>query len=142
MVRRTRKKHVSRDQAGKYFRVARALRRAAEDLSALAEEGDAYGNAIGIVIVHAAIAYTDSLCIAYGGFKSVAGEHERAADALKDALGRRVDTGRIKNLQAILKEKDTISYQGVYYVLEDSSLLLQQLHNFADWAEGVYRQRP
>ena len=142
MVRRGRRKAVDATQAARYLRVARALRRSGEDLSALAEESDRYGNAIAIVAIHAAIAYADALSVAYGGFKSAEGDHERAVDALQDALGARVDAGQVKALLAILKRKDAVSYQGVYFTTAEAAALVERLRGFADWAEEMYEGRP
>lgn len=142
MVKQYKRKTVEKGQALKYYRIARSLYRTAGDLDTLAEDGDACGNAIGIIIVHSAIAYTDALCIAYGGFKSTSGDHLRAVDALKDALGRRVEANQLKNLNRILKEKDSISYQGTYYVLDDARGLLAKLSEFRDWAERLFTERP
>jgi hypothetical protein len=129
-------------QAFKYFKVARALRRSADDLCEVAEEGDAYGNAVAIVAIHAAIAYADTLCIAFGGFKSVGGDHGRAVEALVAALGSRSDPGKVKTLQEILSEKDAVSYQGVYYAVSDARAMVDRLTAFAEWAEELYERRP
>ena len=120
--------------------VARGLRKSAADIVLLAEEG--HGNAIAIVAIHSAINYADALCIAYGGFKSSEGEHERAVDALKQALGNRTDSAQASKLLSILKEKDAASYQGVYYTLAQAQRLVRKLEAFADWAETMYDQRP
>lgn len=140
MVKRSRRKTVGRQQSGKYMTVARALRKSAADMSVIAE--DVHGNAIAIVAIHAAIGYADALCIAYGGFKSAEGEHERAVDALKHALGTRTDAKQVSKLLSIVKEKDTASYQGVYYTVAQARRLVRKLDVFAEWAETMYAQRP
>lgn len=141
MVRRGRRRAQDRNQAVKYHHVARALRRSASDLLEIADEGASYGNAIAIVAIHSAIAYADSLTIAYGGFKSVDGDHTRAVDALQAAMGSRVDPRRARLLLTMIKEKDSVSYQGVYYSLEDARGLIEKLNLFAEWAEGEYERR-
>lgn len=142
MVRRGRRKTLEPGQALKYYRVARALRASAMDLIEIADEESSYGNAIAIVAIHSAIAYADALTIAYGGFKSTEGEHERAVDAFQAALGARAEPGQVRILRAIIKEKDTVSYQGVYYTLGEARNLVERLNGFAEWAEGVYERRP
>lgn len=142
MVKRTRRKPVDPAQAPKYHRVARALRRSAMDLIELAGEGTTHGNAIAIVAIHAAIAYADALAIAYGGFKSAEGEHERAVEALQAALGARAEPEHVRALLAIIKKKDTASYQGVYYTIDEARVLVEKLNGFAEWAERMYEQRP
>lgn len=129
-------------QASKYHRVARALYQSAADLIEIADEPSSYGNAIAIVAIHSAIAYADALSIAYGGFKSAEGEHERAVETLQAALGARAEPGQVRALLAIIKKKDTASYQGVYYTVDEARGLVEKLNGFADWAEGMYEQRP
>ncbi len=142
MVKRGRRKTVDRHQAAKYIHVARALRKSLADLDTIAEDGDRYGNAMGIVAVHSAIAYADALSVAYGGFKSTEGDHERTVNALSAALGHRMDPDQAQQLLAIVKKKDTVSYQGVYYTVADARALIRRLDDFAAWAEDAYEQRP
>ena len=142
MVKRGRRTRTDRAQATKYHRVARALHRSAADLIEIAEDGALYGNAIAIIAIHSAIAYADMLTIAYGEFKSTGGDHERVADALREALGARVDADQLSALLSIVRKKDTASYQGVYYTVDDARDLLRKLGAFAEWAERAYRLRP
>ncbi|CAN5651085.1 hypothetical protein BH23GEM8_BH23GEM8_18600 [soil metagenome] len=142
MVKRGRRKSVDPAQAPRYYRVARALRQSAMDLIEIADDESSNGNAIAIVTIHSAIAYADALAIAYGGFKSTEGEHERAVEALQAALGARIDPGQVKDLLTIVKKKDTASYQGVYYTVGEARDLLRKLQRFADWAEVMYEKRP
>ena len=129
-------------QAGKYYKVAQSLAQAATDLAEVADDGDAYGNAMAIVSVHSAIAYGDALCIAFGGFKSTEGEHVAAVDVLADALGNRAPPDQIHQFRSILAEKDTIAYQGTFYTVVDARKVVSRLRAFADWAQTMYEQRP
>ena len=56
---------VDRSRVSGYLSVGRALHGTARDLAELAESR--YGNGMAIVAIHAAIAYTDALTVAYGG---------------------------------------------------------------------------
>jgi hypothetical protein len=127
-------------RAGRYFLVAQGLRNTARDLSTMAEPK--YGNGLAIVAIHAAIAYTDALTVAYGAFKSTDGDHTRAADALRRALGYRADAGQVRRLSGILDAKSHASYSGNYYTLADGQGILADLELFAGWAEEMYRNRP
>lgn len=49
---------------------------------------------------------------------------------------------RSRFLRSIIAEKDMVSYQGVYYTIEDARAVVQRLTLFADWASEIYRQRP
>jgi hypothetical protein len=142
MVKRGRRKRMDPSLAVKYHRVAKALERSATDLCDLAQDGDGYGNAVAIIAIHASIAHCDALSIAYGGFKSAEGNHERAAESLLAALGSRALPQQIKVLRSIISEKDTVSYQGVYYTVEDARGVLGRLREFAEWADEMYQQRP
>jgi len=142
MVRRGRRKTVARESAAKYFTVARALRSSAQDVADLANEDDSYGNALALIIIHSAIAYSDALSIAYGNVKSLEGDHLRTVDTLKTALGNRSDSDAIKKLTSILNEKDKVAYQGIYYSVENAKRLLKRFSAFADWAETTYDRRP
>lgn len=80
--------------------------------------------------------------VAYAGFKSTEGEHERAVETLQAALGARAEPGQLKALRAIIKEKDSVSYQGIYYTMAEARNLVEKLNGFAEWAEGIYERRP
>ncbi len=142
MVTRGRRKRVDRYQAGKYRNVGAALLESARALATIAEADDRYGNAIAVIAIHAAIAFNDAVTIAYGEIKSTEGDHERAADALMEALGGRVPRERVEQLRAVVKKKDSASYQGEYYAVADAMMVLGRAEAFAAWAEQMYRQRP
>ena len=114
-----------------------ALRKSVEDLISIADDGDVYGNAIGISAIHACIAYGDALCIKHGGFKSSEGEHVRAVEALREALGYRVEENALKAFRRVLAQKDQISYQGDYYTVADARGLVDDMTAFCDWATAV-----
>ena len=142
MVRRGRRKAMDPSTATKYHRVAKALAKTAGDLSVLAEDGDGYGNAIAIVAIHAAIAHADALSIAFGGFKSTEGDHDGAVDTLLAALGSRSDPAQVRLLRSIIAEKDTVSYQGIYFTTDDARAVVARLEAFAAWADQLFQQRP
>lgn len=133
---------IPRHRAKQYVRVVEGLSKGAEDLFKLAEPEDRYGNAIGVLAVHAAIAWTDALTIAYRGWKHTGSDHQKAADVLHQALGSRVPAKVRKTLRAILQTKEVVSYQGEYYRVEDAMTLLTRLRAYQGWAEERYEQRP
>lgn len=100
MVKRGQRRSTDPSQAAKYRRVGAALVESARVLQTVAEEGDRFGNAIGIVAVYAAIAYTDALTIAHAGYCSTKGDHRKAADALQAALTHRVEPPKLALLGA------------------------------------------
>jgi hypothetical protein len=142
MTGRSRQKRVDRAEAAKYLRVGESLLRSAEALAEIAVEGDPYGNAIGVVATHAAIAYNDALTIAYRQVKSTEGDHRRAADVLQDALGPAAPPAKVALLRSVLGAKDRVSYSGTFYRLDEARRLLSDVQGFGRWAHDMYEQRP
>lgn len=138
MVRTGSAKEVDSSQSEKYRRVGASLLASAQALASVAVPGDPYGNAIGVVAVHAAIAYNDALTIAFRGLKSTEGDHRKAADVLQRALGHRAHPDGVERLRSILTLKDRISYAGQYYTLDEARSLLRSAEAFAAWAEALY----
>jgi hypothetical protein len=127
-------------RAAKYLAIGRALHRNSQELEAISESR--YGNGLAIIAIHAAIAYTDALTIAYRGIKSQDGEHSRAADVLAHALGRNDDAGQVSRLRGILQAKSDASYSGQYYTLDDGKRIVREVTEFVRWAEGMMAARP
>jgi hypothetical protein len=142
MVRIGRAKDVDPSEAEKYRRVGESLLASARALEAVAVVGDPYGNAIGVVAVHSAIAYNDALCISFAGFKSTEGDHRKAADLLQRALKGRAEPGEVARLRSILALKDRVSYAGHLYRLDEAGSLLRDAEAFGAWAEQLYQERP
>ncbi|MGQ0816033.1 MAG: hypothetical protein ACT4O1_16500 [Gemmatimonadota bacterium] len=142
MAGRSRTRAADRSEAESYRRVGDALLESAIALSDLADEGGRYGNAIAIIAIHAAIAWTDTLTIAYGARKSTDGDHSRAADLLFEVLGSSRDENKIKVLRGVLSTKDRVSYTGSYYTARDAAQLLKRSAEFISWARGLYEKRP
>ncbi len=140
MVKRTTAKRVDRSQASKYAETGRVFLESARALADMADESAAYGNAIGLLSIHAAISYTDALTIAFGEKKST-GEHGRAADILRAVLGSKADDKQVKILRQVLLQKDTVSYQGDYYSLEEGRSLLERAEAYCEWARDTFETR-
>jgi len=142
MIRRSKSKQVPKHRAPEYARVAEGLYESAEALFTLADEGDRYGNAIGVLAVHAAIAWTDALTIRHKARKHTGSDHVKAADYLLEALGSRVSPDMRKKLTAILQTKEEVSYVGEYYRVADAMTLLTQLRAFREWAKEEFERLP
>lgn len=140
MVRLGRTKQEDRSRAAKYEGVGRALLRTARDLELMGEAK--YGNGLAIIAIHAAIAYTDALTVAYREIKSTDGEHLRAAEVLVHALGSLADPRQVDRLRGILDAKSHASYSGSFYTLQDGRDILQELERFVGWAEERLASRP
>jgi hypothetical protein len=140
MVKLGRTKQEDRSRAAKYEAVGRALLRTARDLALMGEAK--YGNGLAIIAIHAAIAYTDALTVAYREIKSTDGEHPRAVEVLVHALGSTADPRQVDQLRGILDAKSHASYSGNYYTLQDGRDILQELERFVEWAEERLASRP
>jgi hypothetical protein len=128
-------------RAVKYLALGRSLHRNAQELEVISESR--YGNGLAIIAIHAAIAYTDALTIAYRGIKSQDGNHSRAADVLAHALGQRSEySEQVRRLRGILQAKSDVSYSGQYYTLEEGKRILRETTAFIQWAEGMLAARP
>jgi hypothetical protein len=123
-------------RAAKYLSIGRSLYRNSQELEAISETR--YGNGLAIIAIHAAIAYTDALTIAFRGIKSQDGDHARAADVLAHALGqKREHTGQVNRLRRILQAKSDASYSGQYYTLDDGKRIVRETGEFIRWAEDL-----
>ena len=140
MVKLGQTRRQDRSTAPRYHVVGRALHRTASDLAALGESK--YGNGLAIVAIHAAIAYTDALTVAYREIRSTDGDHRRATDVLLHALGHRADPEQVRRLRGILDAKSHASYSGTYYPLEDAERILRETDAFVSWAEELFARRP
>jgi hypothetical protein len=102
-----------------------------------------FSEILAIIAIHAAIAYTDALTIAYRGIKSQDGDHVRAADVLAHALGpHRAAVAQVNRLRGILQAKSDVSYSGQYYTLEEGQRIARETTEFIRWAEERLASRP
>jgi len=133
-------KREDRSRSPQYEQVGRSLLRTAEDLATMAEAK--YGNALAILAIHAAIAYTDALTVAYREMKSTDGDHAQAATLLVNALKNQVPPAEVKRLRRVLNTKSSVSYSGTYYTLAEGEGLLAEVRMYVAWAEGALRRAP
>ena len=138
MMKRTSTKQVERSQAANYIEKARRFRSDAQNALQLRE--DFSTNGLAVLCVHAAIAYVDALCIRARGAKAASGDHTDAAALLQDSIPVRTadDKRAVKELRAILQQKDEVSYTARLVRREDAARMLERLNGFAAWAEIRY----
>jgi hypothetical protein len=117
---------------------ARAFAAAARNAVALADPGD-NANPILAHIVNAAIAYTDALTVRYGG-RINQQDHAAARRALRAVLGNRLPKAQDRQLARILERKDEAQYGSRRGSLSDAKRLLQELEDFASWAESEFAE--
>ena len=136
MASRTTRKSVERSRYREYEQVADHFFEAARDAMELE-----YWTAAGVLIVHAAIAYADALCIQQAGVRSGADNHEEAAVLLEQALPSNEGTsGAIKHLRRIIDEKTKVSYLGELYSRSQTKALWDRLDRFRQWAKRILQR--
>lgn len=94
-----------------------------------------YWNAAGVLIVHAAIAYTDALTIKFGGVRSKGEEHMAAVELLRQVMALDVEgQAGVRHLERIINEKNRVSYEGEIYSKKDVEALWKHLLRYRAWA--------
>ena len=133
MVKRSRRKSLRRQSFVKYHSVAKHFYDAAKDSMDLE-----YWTAAGVIIVHAAIAYTDALCIKTSGVKSAGENHEDAVILLESVIAEGDGKSKaINQLRRIIEEKTKVSYLGELYSASQTKEMWKRLERFVTWAEEI-----
>ena len=133
MPRTTTRKAVDRAKSADYLTVADNFFKAAE----LAREFE-YWNAAGLLIVHAAIAFADAICVKLGGVKSRGEDHHEAIALLSKLTAVSQEQKQALNqFRRIVDHKTSVSYAGDVYGRKDVELLWRLAARFRDWAIHV-----
>jgi len=94
-----------------------------------------YWNAAGVLIIHAAIAYSDAITIKVGGVKSRGDDHMAVVDLLRETVALNDDGLKaVNHLARMIEEKNLVSYSGEIYVKADVDKLWKQLERYKKWA--------
>lgn len=126
MAERGRRKSIPRIRYSDYKNVANHFHSAAKDSIELE-----YFTAAGVLIVHAAIAYADALCIKLSGVKSVGENHEDAIALVEGAVADSAEkTKAVNQLRRIIEEKTKVSYLGELYSSSQSKEMWKRLERF------------
>lgn len=97
-----------------------------------------YWNAAGVLIIHAAIAYTDAITIKVGGVKSQGEDHMAAVDLLREVVVLGEDGQRaVNHLARMIEQKNIISYSGEIYIRAEIEKLRKQLERYKEWAVSI-----
>lgn len=124
---------VNRDKSLDYASVADNFTKGAE----LAREFE-YWNAAGVLIVHAAIAYTDAITIKVAGVKNRGEDHAQAARLLEEVVALD-ENGRkaLNKLRRLIEEKTLVSYSGKNYQKNDIERMWKLLERYKNWAVEI-----
>ena len=131
--RTSRRVSIPRTQYHDYAKVADNFYSGAD----LAREFE-YWNAAGLLIIHAAIAYTDAITIKVGGVKSQGEDHMEVVDLLR----RVVELGEagqraVNHLARMIEQKNIVSYSGEIYTKTEIEKLWKQLERYREWAISI-----
>jgi len=133
MAERRGRKSVPRHRFKEYQNVAEHFYNAAKDSMDLE-----YWTAAGVLIVHSAIAYTDTLCIKLAGVKSIGENHEDAVTLLESVVGDTEEKSKALNqLRRIIEEKTKVSYLGELYSSSQTKEMWKRLERFRKWAKEI-----
>jgi len=129
----SRRTSVHRTKYHDYIKVADNFYLGAE----LAKEFE-YWNAAGVLIIHAAIAYTDAITIKVGGVKSQGEDHMAAVDLLREVVALDEAGKKASNHFArMIEQKNLVSYSGEIYTRINIEQLWRQLERFKAWAASI-----
>lgn len=126
-------KSIDRSKYREYQRVAEHFYDAAKDSVDLE-----YWTAAAVLIVHAAIAYADALCIKVAGQCSVGESHEHTVTLLEEQVAGRDEKKKALNqLRYIIEEKTRVSYLGEMISPSQTKNLLKRLERFREWVISI-----
>ena len=131
MARKNVRKEVDKTKSLDHLKVAESFAGGAE----VAKDFE-YWNAAGILIVHAAIAYADAMCIKYGGVKSQGEDHNQVVALLREILSVNDENKKaFIQLEKIIAHKTSVSYSGDVYNEKDVENLWKNFERFKRWVE-------
>ncbi len=133
MARINRRVSISRDTYHDYFKVAESFYSGAN----LAKEFE-YWNAAGVLIIHAAIAYTDAITIKIGGVKSQGEDHMAVIDLIRQVVILGEDGLRaVNHLSRMIEQKNIVSYSGEIYTRPNIEQLWKHLERYKTWTNTI-----
>lgn len=99
-----------------------------------------YYNAAGVLIVHSAIAYSDSVSIKNGGVKIQGDNHYEIISLLDDLISHSADKKKALNqLKIIIDHKNKVSYSGDVYHKKDIDQLWKHFERYKTWADELLK---
>jgi HEPN domain-containing protein len=132
MARESKRINVDKNDAPKYKIIAENFYS-----GALTEIEHKRWNAAGLLIVHASIAYSDTLTIKYGGVKSKGENHQDVVKLLYELMpDDESKKAALNQLERIISYKTTVAYSGEIYDESDIEKLMKHLERFRLWALG------
>ena len=130
-----RKKSIPSEKWRRFHHIALVFK----DAAVLSEEFE-YWNAAGVLITHAAIAFTDTLTVKIGGVKSRGEDHFQAGQLLEQTVVIDADGQRaLRHFYSIIEHKSLVAYSGTIYCRKDIISLMKHLDRYQKWVEGIIK---
>jgi hypothetical protein len=140
MARTDRSKRIDPVRADSYAEVGRRLLLAGR---AILENRDArHASGLAILAVHAVIAFSDSLCVRFGGRKSTSPEHDATVGLLRAILGSRLPKEMERLLERLVSDKDKFEYQGYVATMKEAEAMFARAEKFGRWTEEMLSSAP
>jgi len=99
-----------------------------------------YYNAAGVLIVHAAIAYSDAISIKNKGVKVHGENHYEIISLINDLIPPSEEKKKaLNNLKSIIDHKNKVSYSGDVYHKKDIETLWKHFERFKTWADMILK---
>jgi hypothetical protein len=100
-----------------------------------------YYNAAGVLIIHSAIAYADSITIKFSSLKVSGDSHYDIIALLKDILPPKLkNNSALDHLKKLIDYKNLVSYSGDVYNKPDIDKILKHFNRFSNWANTILNQ--
>ena len=138
MSRTDRTRRVEPARADGYAEIGRRLLLAGRTMAA--QNDPAYASALAILAVHATIAFTDAVCIRFGGKKSASNDHGAAVALLRATLRERLPAAVERAVLRVVREKDTVEYDGYVVRRAEADRLFEHAERIGAWAESLLHQ--
>jgi hypothetical protein len=133
MVKKTKRVSIDKAQSGNHLIIAQDFYKGAK----AATEQQSW-NAAGVLIVHSAIAFADTITIKYGGVKSRGDNHLEVITILEEIVpSSEKNKKALHQLYRLIDHKNAVSYGGNIYNEKDIEQLWKYLHRFKDWVNTI-----
>lgn len=109
-------------------------RRHAQDAADLAGTDTTNGNPLISQLVLSAMAYADAITARFAEVVNQQ-DHGAAPRLLREVMREKLPAPQERRYRRILSYKDTVQYGARETPMQEALALLQELHQFADWAE-------
>jgi HEPN domain len=119
-----------------FIKVAKSFKNGAE----LAFEHEYY-NAAGVLIIHSAIAYADSITIKFSSLKIKGDSHYDVIALLNEVLPKELKKpSALDHFKKLIDHKNIVSYSGDVYTKSDIIKIKKNFDRYYNWANTILNQ--